>query len=535
MLKSYYKIDPKEYGYNLPMSGAYLLIVLLIAFILRLFACLATPVINPDGALYIHQARAIHYGEWKSLTSCGLNYISNYPILIAGVYYIVQNWIVTARMISCGFGLAAMIPLWLIARRFFEERISILLTLIFAVTPMFVSSSADIIRDPIAWFFILCGIYGFILGTDRNSFGLLAIACLSFIMAAWARIEALLFPIISVIYLAYFDEEKIRKIIMFLSPILFMGAAVFIIAVFSGSAVNKLHRIGEVPEKIIGPFVQYQELRKELKEASLQYHNERLGFFLTEARSGIWLVAVSTLINRIPEAFFHPFFLIAIIGIIWIKERLGEELWVIYFIMLAVSAILLLYLHILHKWIAEYRFFAILIFPSLIFTGLGLEKILNYFALRFPDKEMQIFVIVALLIVLSVLPKNLSIRDGDKLIFKEIGQYIANYEKSKQEIPISASAHTQRWVSFYANLSYEGAPCPESLPEYCWEFFPNDDEGFMRQLREKHIRYLLWVEKHWSSHRFDFFKSPYYKDFRILKRWRHQDTGEMILFRFIGD
>jgi hypothetical protein len=354
-------------------------------------------------------------------------------------------------------------------------------------------------------------------------------------MATWARIEALLFPMISVMYLAYLEEEKAKKILMFVSPMLVMGAAIFIIGAVSGNTVSKLQRINEIPEKITGPVVQYQELRKELKTLSSEYRNERLGFFLSEARTSIWLIALGTLINRIPEAFFYPFFLIAVIGMIWIRERLREELWVIYFIMLAVSALLLLYLHTLHKWISDYRFFAILIFPSMIFTGLGLEKILNFFALRFPDKEMQIFVIVALLLILSVLPKNLSIRDGDKLVFKEIGQYIAEQEKSKQEIPISASAHTQRWVSFYANLSYEGVSCPEALPEYCWEFFPNDDQGFMRQLREKHIRYMLWVEKHWSKQRFDFFKSPYFGNFKELRRWRHNDTGDMILFRHIGE
>lgn len=533
MFESYCKIDKEECGYKVSLAGIYIIIVLLIAFILRLFACVTTPVINPDGALYIHQARAIHYGQWQSLTSCGLSYLSVYPILIAIVYYPVQDWIISARIISCFFSIGMLIPLWLIARHFFEERISALLTLIFAVTPMFVSSSADIIRDPIAWFFLILGMYFFTARTARSDIVLLPLACVAYIMAVWSRVESLLFPIISVMYLGYVEEEKIKKIIMFMSPILIGGFMILSIGILSGVSVSKLHRISEVPEKITGPVAQYKELRNELKDLSSEYRNERLGFFLSEARRSIWLIAVGTLINRMLEAFFYPFFLICIVGIMGLREKLEEDPFLIYFVMLILSALLLLYLHTLHKWIAENRFFAIMIFPSMIFSGFGLEKILNLLDLRFPDKDMQIFVIVALLLITTTLPKNLVIRDGDKMVFREIGEYLSEIVKPDKEILISATANTQRWVSFYANLNYNGAPCPEALPEYCWEFFPDDYDGFMSNLRKNNIGYFLWVEKHWSKQRFDLFKSSYQKDLKLLKSWQHKDTGDMILFKVI--
>ncbi len=533
MFESYCKIDKEECGYEVPLSGVYIIIILLIAFILRLFACITTPVINPDGALYIHQARAIHYGQWQSLTSCGLSYLSVYPILIAIIYYPVQDWIISARIISCIFSIGMLIPLWLTARHFFEERISALLTLIFAVTPMFVSSSADIIRDPIAWFFLILGMYFFTARTERSDIVLLPLACLSYIMAVWARIESLMFPIISVIYLGYIEEEKIKKIIMFISPLLIGGVMILSIGILSGMSVSKLHRISEVPEKITGPVAQYKELRNELKDLSSEHRNKRLGFFLREARSNIWLIAVGTLINRMLEAFFYPFFFIFIVGIIGLREKLEEDPFLIYFVMLILSALLLLYLHTLHKWIAENRFFVIMIFPSMIFTGFGLEKMLNLLDLRFPDKDMQIFVVVALLLITTTLPKNLVIRDGDKIVFKEIGEYMSEQVRSDKEILISASEHTQRWISFYANLNYNGASCPEALSEYCWEFFPDDYYGFMSHLRKKNISYFLWVEKHWAKQRFDLFRSSYRKDLKQLTGWQHKDTGKMILFKVI--
>ena len=67
------------------LSVAIVLIVIL-GFVIRLVACQQMSVINPDGIYYIHQARVIYFGEWHSLTSCHLTFLSNYPFLVAGAY-----------------------------------------------------------------------------------------------------------------------------------------------------------------------------------------------------------------------------------------------------------------------------------------------------------------------------------------------------------------------------------------------------------------------------------------------------------------
>ena len=117
----------------------------------------------------------------------------------------------------------------------------------------------------------------------------------------------------------------------------------------------------------------------------------------------------------------------------------------------------------------------------------------------------------------------------DKLVFKQIGEFIARREGNDKEIEISASNATRLWISFYANKDYKGVPCPlGSQPS--WDSISQDYETLRRQLRDKKVKYFLWVEKQWPPGAFDFLDSPYQKDFRKLGVWQHRDTGRMILF-----
>ena len=61
--------------------------IFLLGFLIRLCAALNTYVVNPDGTIYIYQAKALFYAQWDQLTSCGIDYL--------GVRYYVweeRNW-----------------------------------------------------------------------------------------------------------------------------------------------------------------------------------------------------------------------------------------------------------------------------------------------------------------------------------------------------------------------------------------------------------------------------------------------------------
>jgi len=520
-----------------------ILFVILLGFVIRFAACYNTFIVNPDTPMYIHQARAIYYGEFEKLTTCTLDFISCYPIMITGIYILFHDWILAANAISFFFGSATLIPLALLLRRFFDDQITALVTLIFAMTPVFVSQTADAMRDPMYWFFLVLGLYFFICQNDRRGYLFLLLSNLSFIIAAWARVEAVLLIIVSCFYIILIKQDKkAKKFLFFTLPTLLIILSGTLVIILYDIPLIQLARFDDIAEKFYAPYLQYRELRVELRElVNYRDHDDILRYFLPEARNCVWLIALGMLFNRTTEAFFLPFFMIFALGTLDIRKRLKEDIWISYFLLITVFGFILLYFHVLHKWILIYRFLAIIVFPCALFTGFGVEKIISFSQSIFNLKKSVIIPVLCFLIIIAALPKNLFKRAADKAIFKEIGEMIGRIEGNDREINVATSQHIQRWTSFYANLNYKGAPCPEKYENW-WEDFPNDQNGFIRQLKERGIRYFIWEEKHWSPEKFDVAQMFFVpavspgdkgKNFKEIGRWYHVDTGWMILFELI--
>ena len=350
-------------------------LVILTGLGLRLWVCLHTVIINPDGALYIHQAMALYFKNWNSLKTCGLSFLSSYPVLIAGGYYLIHDWILSARLISLFFGTALLVPLYLMLKEWVREDSAILGLLVFAVTPVLVSNSVELVRDPICWFFLCAGTFAVIRQATTHSPWLLLVSSLCFLAAIWARIEAVLFLAVTLGYLLCFqNNRRTINILIFLSPLL--AIAFFSIAglMISGLSFNDLHRGHEIAGKFIEPIRQYQKMAESLKDLVWSSPNPFMEFFLPEARNLIWLIALGTLLNRFLEAFFYPFVVFYIIGLSGIHRKIRSDSRLLYLAILTVSGLALLYMHTLQTWMLYYRFFGIVMIPSAILCAFGTGK-----------------------------------------------------------------------------------------------------------------------------------------------------------------
>jgi len=132
--------------------------------------------------------------------------------------------------------------------------------------------------------------------------------------------------------------------------------------------------------------------------------------------------------------------------------------------------------------------------------------------------------------LICALPKSLKPREDDKLVFKEIGEFIADREGNDKEIKVATSTQTPSWISFYANVKYKGAPCPQKNNDL-ENIIGKSYEEFVQNLKRKGIRYFLWEEKHWPKESSYLINSMDMKDFIRLGHWNHPDTGKLILFR----
>ena len=192
-------------------------VVISLGFLLRLYSFLGTPVINADATYYIQQAKALHYGFHDRILSC-YGYLSNYPILIALAYKIFGDWVIAAKGVSLLFGTITLVPLYWLVRRFFDENISVVTLLVFAVCPPFVEASREVIRGPVYWFFAVMGLYLFVLQIEKRKDSYLFLSSLSFILGAWARAEATLFIFVSAAFLLLMNDDG-RSLSIGLNPL----------------------------------------------------------------------------------------------------------------------------------------------------------------------------------------------------------------------------------------------------------------------------------------------------------------------------
>ena len=513
-----------------------LALIFLLGFFIRAFACEYTYVINPDGVYYIHQARAIYYGLWGDLTNCHISFLSNYPFLIAGSYALIRDWVDAAKAVSLIFGSITLVPLYLLLRRFLTSDISRLSTLAFALIPVFVGRSADVVRDPVSWFFITLGLYSFVKSNDNQYRFLLFISCLSFLMATWARIECILFVFVSCFYLAIMPgENRLQKLAFFSMPFALILLFIAIMAFSHELPLAEIVRLNEVGEKIWAPFETYNDLRQRLSQLMTQPFEQTdvVPHFLHKARHLVWLIALGTLFKYMLTAYFYPFFLLFMMGFGKFWQCMKKDRNVRYLFFIAASLFALLYLHVIHRWMMFDRFWGTFIIPSFVALGYGLEKAAVLLKTRFKINHSNALAILCFLMLVCSLPKCLKPKEADKLVFREIGTFIANVEKhrgKRGKTKIAKSLETPNWVSFYANLDIKGAPCP-SLSLDFELLITQGYEAFVRYLETEEILYFLWEEKHWPKHGFDFSKEMQREDFEELGRWHHPDTGSLILFK----
>jgi 4-amino-4-deoxy-L-arabinose transferase-like glycosyltransferase len=512
----------------------YIVLVFILGFAVRLFACYYTYVINSDGALYIHQARAIYYGQWDRLLFRSMGFLSIYPLLIVPAYAIFHDWIIAAKSVSFLFGSLTLIPVYFLLRQFCEKAISALCLLVFSLIPYMVDRSADVVRDPVYWFFVATGLclFAMQIGKDGQRYCLI-LSCLSFLIATSARIEAVLFLAVSCLFILCFEKGlRIKKTIAFAIPLAILFLSLALLSTLFELPVKDIFRIGDIGKKLSAPFSEYTNIRDGLAELAYSHTittSDFFGAFVQKVRQMVWLIALGTIFKGMVKAFFYPFFIIFLCGMMGLWSRIKDDQRVLYFFFLIIAAAILLYIHVLQTWTMEARFFAVIVLPSAVFLGFGLENIIHFLTGRFNLRPLVSISLICLLILTFGLTKDLKPREEDKLVFKEIGEFIDKREDNGQAISV-ATFSPPGLVSFYANLKYPGAPSPEIYADFR-QLAATRYDRFVHNLKTNHIKYFLWEERNWPREAFNFLKDRDSKDFLELGRWSHPDTGKLVLFR----
>lgn len=165
-----------------------LLGILLIAAALRGFVISQTPLIAKDGMLYVGFARMINHGLWLDLV--GDWFLFNpYPAMIAWLERCGLSFDFSGQLISGVASSLGVVPLYLWCRRAFDSRVAQLAALTYALHPVMLRFSGQVLREGLYWCLMLWAVYAFWLAAQHRQSWRYVLAGLLATAATLTRIE----------------------------------------------------------------------------------------------------------------------------------------------------------------------------------------------------------------------------------------------------------------------------------------------------------------------------------------------------------
>lgn len=505
----------------------------------RGFSAITRCIVNPDSAQYIFQASAIFNGNWSNVLSCKISYLSPLPLFISIAFGLCRDWIAAAQSVNILFGWACLFPLYFILRRYIDNTAATFSVLIYALMPLLVEGSANVIRGPIFWFCMAMGMLMFIRQWDAQApsgrFRLdLLLSGLFYLLGAWARIEGVAFLAISPLYLLIArGDKKIQRILIFLSPLILVGLITAGIASHSEKKdVAATTRVNQIFHEVTHFTDQYDSLNDQIKHVARK-HGGLFGSFLHRSRETLALIPLAAIVYHILEGVFYPFALVFFIGFSGLTGLFRRHRRSGYLLLLSAAGFVVLYVHILQTWVLDYRFLAIMMFPACIIMANGARRVMGCLQQTrglSPRKAVTIF---AAFLILFGLPKSLKPEEQDKIVFRQAARAIEENREADQLVRVG-TAHASRafeWVLLYAH---------RHSPEVCCalhrvDAVPDTYEQFKVNLDKNGNRFFFYEENHWPKTRFDLLAAPYQNDFRLIGQWQHPDSGLFAVFQRIKE
>ncbi len=146
---------PRRRPWDRIPQGLYLLGMLLLCLVPRLWMAGLVRSVCHDGYYYISAAAACRDGEWVY----AFNYLNLniFPLILVSVQSLGLTWIAAGKLWSALISSLAVLPMFGWVRRLFSDRVAWAACFLYAVHPEFVEFSIEPVRDPTFWFlFNLC-------------------------------------------------------------------------------------------------------------------------------------------------------------------------------------------------------------------------------------------------------------------------------------------------------------------------------------------------------------------------------------------
>jgi hypothetical protein len=459
------------------------------ALVVRWVAILQNPVLANDAVFYIKLARLYSSGDY--VAAFKLYPYSLFPLLIASFHEIWGDWVLAGQWVSALCGALTVIPIYLLARRIFDEKIALWAAIFYSISPHLVRYSAEVLRDMPFILFYIFALWSGYLGIKDAKMLYLALSSVFVYLTTLIRVEGLLLFIVLPVYFIWHGAREslsLRRTAIALT-ILFLFFPVLVSPLgilFSkkGGRLNlaqlqavKVHFMMSVSNQTI------ENVEQELEKGNLFIYGRN---FFELARKHRFVLYISHIAYKTVKVFTVPLFLLFLLGLLR-RKKVGYQ--ADEFLLVAVYGVFvftfLLYLNSTNYFSTRHPFPVVV--PALIWCGVGFEELRERLILwikgrDFPLRRQALRCLIPLLLLLICVPL-LSMawapQRKNKLELKEIGLWLKNNGYAHSSI--AAQGEFTRLV-FYADGVFI------LLPKGTYQ-------DIMRFAREKEANLLVINEK----------------------------------------
>lgn len=422
-----------------------------LSLIIKISIWVLSPVITPDGPVYIAQAEAFLRGDWQR----GLvlnNNLFLYPLLIAGLGLLGVDLVVAGQLLSLLFSVSTVIPLFLLTRRLFDARVAFWAALAFVVAPSLNEYAVYVMRDPGFLCFFAWALFFAIKTVENKNIRDFFIALVFSFVAFLFRVEGFFLPFLLILFILgdtlwrrSWRSLFIKRIGLFLL-LTVLGTGV-VGAIFSDKLLrfNRLDVIVAMVKTPIekGVFSYDPQVRVELRKMEQVIPVGAVDNDFAEiARENIRLIYFIGLMVNVKKVLYPAFFAACLVGLVLFRACRSSHALVLW---LTIAYLLILYLYLLHRGFIETRYVYVPVFLMLPWVGYGIERMLDRLK---GIKCLPRFAPLLLVAVLFAVPGVEAATEVKRQLLsaKEAGQWLAAHP----QINVGAIVSNGREVPFYA-------------------------------------------------------------------------------------
>ncbi|MHB8793142.1 MAG: ArnT family glycosyltransferase [Thermoleophilia bacterium] len=191
--------DSGDAGRNPRISrGKILALLVLFAIVLRLLAALSRPMVQFDETTYARMAENIvnGLGPLDMMGQSRVFFSPLLPYLIAGLSYLLGDYILSGYIIDSVFGGLLLVPVYLLGRELIGARVGLMAAALAAVTPLLVDYTSRLYSESLYVFFLMLAVYFGWMMLNRYRLLHAALAGASLGMAYLANPSAVFFPVV---------------------------------------------------------------------------------------------------------------------------------------------------------------------------------------------------------------------------------------------------------------------------------------------------------------------------------------------------